>query len=259
MIGKLLRLPLALIPRQAILPVMSGCNRGFRWVAGSHTHGCWIGWYEPEVQAAISRLIKPGMTVWDLGANVGFYTLAFSRLVGPDGQVVAFEPSAMNVGFLLKHIQLNRCENVVVYQSAVGADSGFTSFANHAGSGAMSHVSAAPTGYVVATVSIDHVLSAHPEWRPDVVKIDVEGAEGSVLAGGSTLFSSPEAPVLVLSVHGLSASRECMQLLGDHGYAVISAGGERVQTAEDSAAEGTVIAIPASRLAAHASWLGSEP
>lgn len=257
MIAKLLRLPLTLMPRQAVVPVMSGCNRGCRWVAGSQTHGCWIGWYELDLQRVLAALIGPAMTVWDLGANVGFYTLAFSRFVGPRGLVVAFEPSAINVGYLLKHIQLNRCKNVVVYQSAVTADSGFISFANHAGSGAMSHVSAAPTGYVVATVSIDHVLGVHPEWRPDVVKIDVEGAEGSVLAGGSTLLSSPVPPVLVLSLHGLSTSRECMQLLGAHGYAVISAGGGRLKTAEESAAEGTVIAIPASRLAECASRLGS--
>ena len=259
MIAKLLRLPLVLMPRQAVVPVMSGCNRGCRWVAGSQTHGCWIGWYERDLQRLLHALIKPAMTVWDLGANVGFYSLAFSRLVGPGGMVVAFEPSAVNVGYLLKHIHLNHCQNVIVYQSAVAADCGFSSFANDDESDAKSHVSAQPTGYIVATVSIDHVLDARPEWRPDVVKIDVEGAEGSVLAGGSTLLSSPKSPLLVLSLHGLSASRECMQLLGKHGYAILSAGGDPLKTAEDLAATGTVIAVPAARLAEYASRLGSLP
>jgi FkbM family methyltransferase len=244
MIRKVLRLPLALIPRNVMLPVLSGCNRGFWWVSGSHIHGCWIGWYEPEVQAALSRLIKPGMTVWDLGANAGFYTLASARMVGPAGRVVAFEPSARNVHHLLTHLRINRRDNVVVHQSAVTDGGGFTSFAIHNGSEAMSHLAASPTGYLVGTVSIDGVLAEHPEWSPNLVKIDVEGAEERVLAGGQTLLGGPRPPTIVLSLHGLEEARQCLRILMEHGYAVTSLSDEHVASAEAALALDTVIARP---------------
>lgn len=244
MIRKALRLPLCLIPRHAVLPVLSGCNRGMSWIAGSHTHGCWIGWYEPDVQNALREWIKPGMTVWDLGANAGFYTLAFSRMVGPKGRVIAFEPSGRNVHHLLSHVRLNRCANVVVHQSAVAANCGFTPFANHNGSDAMSHLSSSPTGYVVATVSVDQVLADHPDWLPDVVKIDVEGAEVGVLSGGRTLLTSSKPPVLVLSLHGLVEATHCLQILTECGYRVKSLSGQHITTAEDALAQDTVVAMP---------------
>ncbi len=241
---KLLRLPLALIPRHAILPVMSGCNRGFRWVAGSLTHGCWIGWYEPNLQKAIGHLIKPGMTVWDLGANAGFYTLAFARMVGPAGSVIAFEPSAKNVHHLLTHMRINRCVNVVTYQAAITAAGGFTSFAIHEGSEAMSHVSNSPRGYVVAAVSIDEVLAEHPAWWPDVLKIDVEGAEVGAVVGGRMLWASPRPPTVILSLHGQAEARGCLEILGRYGYAFSSLGGEAIASAEAAYRADTVIAVP---------------
>jgi FkbM family methyltransferase len=239
-----LRIPLAMIPRHAVLPVLSGCNRGFQWIAGSHTHGCWIGWYEPDVQDALRRLIKPGMTVWDLGANAGFYTLAFARMVGARGRVIAFEPSAKNAHHLLTHVRINRCDNVVVHQSAVTAACGFASFAIHDGSESMSHVSGSPTGYVVATVSIDQIVFQHPEWWPDILKIDVEGAEEGVLSGGLSLLASPRPPTIVMSLHGLSQAQRCLEILHEHAYDVTTLGGGGITSAEEALARDTVIARP---------------
>ena len=62
--GKLVRLPLRLLPKGMVLPVLSGINRGFRWRVGSHIHGAWIGIYEKDKQQVCLRLIHPGMTVW---------------------------------------------------------------------------------------------------------------------------------------------------------------------------------------------------
>ncbi len=76
--SSLLRAPLALIPKSAVVTVRSGINRGRKWIVGSNTHGCWLGHYERQKQELIGRLVKPGMTVFDVGANAGFYTLALS-------------------------------------------------------------------------------------------------------------------------------------------------------------------------------------
>src|SRR5688572_27975846 len=88
--GALLRLPLRAIPKRTTVKVQSGINRGMKWIVGSSIHGCWLGTYELEKQPVIERFVRPGMTVFDIGANAGFYTLAFSRLVGEEGRVWAF-------------------------------------------------------------------------------------------------------------------------------------------------------------------------
>src|SRR6267143_3626666 len=74
-VGKLLRLPLRLLPKQAVVPVLQGELRGTRWIVGSSTHGCWLGTYEHENQRLFASLVLASGLVYDLGANVGFYTL----------------------------------------------------------------------------------------------------------------------------------------------------------------------------------------
>ncbi|MHB1231512.1 MAG: FkbM family methyltransferase [Burkholderiales bacterium] len=118
-LGKLLRLPFRLMPDSATLPVLSGINRGMKWVAGSATHGAWLGTYESDKQQQLARLLKSGMAFYDVGANAGFYTLAAARLVGERGHVFAFEPLAENVANLRRHVQLNQLQNVSIIQAAV--------------------------------------------------------------------------------------------------------------------------------------------
>lgn len=128
-LGKLIRLPLLVVPRTAVVRVLKGVNRGFKWIVGSSTHGCWLGTYESEKQCAISRFVKPGMTVFDIGAHAAFYTLAFSRLVGETGKVWAFEPLAGKVDYLLRHIRLNLLDNVKLMQAAVADKNGIATLA----------------------------------------------------------------------------------------------------------------------------------
>src|SRR5690348_7048474 len=99
-LGKLLRWPLRWIPKSVVVSVRGGVNAGMKWRVGAHTHGCWLGTYEKSKQQAVVRLVRAGMNVVDIGANAGFYTLAFSRLAGPGGRVWAFEPLPANVSNL---------------------------------------------------------------------------------------------------------------------------------------------------------------
>src|SRR5882757_5029521 len=89
-LGRLLRLPLKLIPASAILPIMQGPGRGLKWIVGSYNHGCWLGSYEFEKQVIIPKIVRPGDVVCDIGAHVGYFTIIFARLVGPAGAVYAF-------------------------------------------------------------------------------------------------------------------------------------------------------------------------
>ena len=81
--GRLLRLPLALIPPALAMPVLQGPLRGYRWIVGSSNHGCWLGSYEYAKQRLFAQMVRSGDVVFDVGANVGFYTLLAACRVGP--------------------------------------------------------------------------------------------------------------------------------------------------------------------------------
>ncbi|MRS05344.1 FkbM family methyltransferase, partial [bacterium] len=74
-IGKLLRVILKLIPAGTQVRIIQGRLKGRKWIVGSSVNGCWLGSYELDKQKLIEKTIQPGEVVYDLGANVGFYTL----------------------------------------------------------------------------------------------------------------------------------------------------------------------------------------
>ena len=82
-----------------------------------------FGSFEPEQTALVETLVKPGDTVVDLGAHIGYYTLLFAKLVGPSGHVVAFEPSPASCAILRRNVASNGLANVTIVNAAVGAAS----------------------------------------------------------------------------------------------------------------------------------------
>jgi hypothetical protein len=122
-LGRLLRLPLRLVPPTAAVRVLSGPLRGMRWIAGSAPAGAWVGTLERAKLKQFVRRLRRGMTVWDVGANVGLYTLPSARAVGPTGRVYAFEPMPRNLDLLRRHVAMNRLPNVEICEAAV-ADTG---------------------------------------------------------------------------------------------------------------------------------------
>lgn len=123
-VGKILRLPLEIIPREAQVPILQGKLSGKKWVVGSSTHGCWVGSYEYEKRLAFEKIVSENSVVFDIGAHVGFYTLLASVLVKEKGQVFAFEPSIRNSLYLKEHLRINHIANVKVIQAAVAAHDG---------------------------------------------------------------------------------------------------------------------------------------
>jgi len=224
-VGKLLRLPLRLLPRDWVLPVLSGINKGRKWRVGSHTHGCWIGTYERDKQDVVARLVRRGMTVYDIGAQAGFYSLAFSRLVG-DGHVYAFEPLAENCANLLYHLRINRTKNVTVFQMAVSDTCGIVDF-QIAESNAMGSITDEPSAYRVYAVALDTCIEGGVLPPPDLVKMDVEGGESRVLRGAVRLLSQPR-PIWLVALHGQQQKQECWQILHDHGYSIYRLDGVQV-------------------------------
>jgi hypothetical protein len=107
----------------------SGVLEGYRMrVDWTQLRGFAYGTWEPEVVKTITNHVKPGMTVLDIGAHGGFYALLLSKLVGPTGQMIAFEPLPANYRFLEENIALNRVTNVQIRREAVGKRSGEMDF-----------------------------------------------------------------------------------------------------------------------------------
>jgi FkbM family methyltransferase len=130
-----------------------------------------------------ARLIRPGQTVYDVGANIGGHTLAFARLVGPSGLVAAFEPQRIVFQMLCANVALNGFSRVWTIWAACGRSLGQANVpsldyqaVNNVGG--LSLVGA-PEGESVPTMPLDDVAAPACHF----IKIDVEGMEGEVIAG----------------------------------------------------------------------------
>ena len=186
--GRLLRLPVRALPARSVMRVRQGPARGMKWIAGSSVHGCWLGTYEFEKQKSLERFIRAGMTIYDIGAQAGFYTLFFSRLAGDRGKVFAFEPCAYEARFLIDHVRLNQLDNVRVVQAAVWEKRELLPMSSDRGMCENRLGDYPGATLIVPTISLDS--SGLPV--PDLIKIDVEGAEAAVLRGSQrTLRARP--------------------------------------------------------------------
>jgi len=199
------------------LPILQGKLRGFKWIAGSSNHGCWLGSYEHHKRKAFEKWVAEGSVVFDIGANAGFYSLLASVLVGPQGKVFAFEPLPQNLGYLKEHLRMNRIKNVSVIDAAVAACPGVAHFA--AGlTLSMGHLAA--DGFLtVRTVSLDEMVGSGKLPPPDCVKIDVEGGEAEVLLGAKLLLRELH-PTIFLATHSRGLHSTCCELLRSLGYSV---------------------------------------
>jgi FkbM family methyltransferase len=213
--GKLLRAPLRAIPKTAAMPILRSRARGKKWIVGSSIHGCWLGTYEREKRQAFERSLKSGDVLYDIGANVGFYTVLGSSIVGPEGAVYAFEPMPRNLEFLRRHVAINRLENVRVIDAAVSDREGTATFddSQHPSMGSLSESGS----LTVRTLRIDDLVSAGEIRPPTVVKIDVEGAEGLVLEGAAETLRTHK-PAVFLATHGAEIHAACAARLRSLGY-----------------------------------------
>ncbi len=207
-----------MIPGGTVVKVRTGVNRGMKWVVGSSLHSCWLGTYELEKQRVIAQFVKPGSTVFDVGASAGFYTLAFSRLVEQQGHVYAFEPVAENMSNILRHVKLNALQNVILLQVAVKDTTGVVGFKVSADNvtGAISE----DEPYKVPTLSLDYLVESQICAMPDLIKIDVEGAESSVLEGSKAILSRKRT-ALFIALHGDEERIRCKKILESLGYKIV--------------------------------------
>jgi FkbM family methyltransferase len=177
-----------------------------------HAHAGLIvrGTLEPPVQEALRRLLAPGDVFYDVGANVGFFTILGARLVGPEGRVIAFEPVPACARAVARNIALNDFAHAAIREEAVGAASGRAQLLV-VGEASWSHL--ASTGrhadvraeIDVAVASIDELVLAGEIPPPDVLKIDTEGAELQAIAGMRATIEH-HRPAIVCELHDTNAA-----------------------------------------------------
>ena len=230
LLGRALRLPLQLLPDSMEVRIVQGPLKGNRWVAGSSNHGCWLGSYEFQKQKQITLAVRPGMVCFDIGANVGFYTLLLSKMAGPDGLVVAFEPVPNNCDFLRRHIMINRCNNVVLQELALADFDGNGSF-DTTQSSSQGHLAQAGL-LTVRCASIDSLVAGAEIPAPDLMKVDVEGAEVAVLNGAREVISQHK-PLIFLATHGEQLHNECCSMLQRLGYRVCPISGSSLENCDE--------------------------
>ncbi len=155
------------------------------------------GSFEPNEFAFLDRMLRRGMTVIDVGANDGLYTLFAARRVGRRGRVVAVEPSSRERRNLERNLALNRLKNVMVVPNALAAEAGRADLqiapAVHGGHNTLG-------GFAHEGETLDAVAQRLALGKVDVAKIDVEGAEVKVLTGGRALLMASH-PVLLIEAN----------------------------------------------------------
>jgi FkbM family methyltransferase len=210
--GKLLRSALKLIPPPALVPIRQGPLRGKKWIAGSSTHGCWVGSFEYQKQQAFRHVAALGDVVYDLGANVGFYSLLASVLVGRKGK---------------RHVEMNRLRNCTIVEAAAAATDRYARF-DPSPHPSTAHLSEDGQN-TVRTVRVDTLLESGEIRPPNVLKIDVEGAELRALRGSLRTIEA-HRPTILLATHGPVMHQSCLQFLGHRGYRLASLTPHRVES-----------------------------
>lgn len=214
LVGRLVRLPLRALPKTLTVRILQGQLKGKKWIVGSTRHACWLGSYEIHIQSLFAKEVKRGDTFYDVGANVGFYSLLASMLVEP-GRVYAFEPLPANVGYLKTHLELNQVQNVELFEVAISDQQGTSSFQDEESRG-MGRLQKGGN-LRVRTVTLDSLLQEQRIAPPNGIKMDIEGGEFKGLTGARECFQRYK-PKLILATHGKEVLRDCCQLLDSWGY-----------------------------------------
>jgi FkbM family methyltransferase len=193
-----------------------------------------LGGFEPRTLKLYAKLVKQGATVLDIGANVGAHTLPLAELVGPQGRVIAFEPTRYALEKMRANIALNTdlTNRIALCQAMLVADDSKTLTRQVYSSwplfGKSDTLHAQHRGQLMETdgataVTLDRAVSDMKLSRIDFIKLDVDGQEPAVLAGAKKTLSTYQPPILLelapyLYAQAFDQFEQMMRTLAESGY-----------------------------------------
>lgn len=205
-----------LIPNGVQLLILRGPLKGKRYISGAaagHLKGLSVIFNLSESHKyALNALNIPDNSVYlDIGANVGLHSILYSKTAK---EVHAFEPLRKNLEYFQKMVSINKIKNIKILPCAVLDFEGLAKF-EEGDSSATGKISR--NGKIeVNVITLDKYIK-RSKISPDIMKIDVEGAEVSVLKGARNLIKIFK-PLIFLETHGDKARKECFRILYDNGY-----------------------------------------
>ena len=180
------------------------------------------GNYEPEVAAVFRAVLRPGMGVVDIGANIGFFTMLAASLVGPAGAVLAIEPNPANARQAEASRRLNGFGQVTIMQVAAGRETGLLALNTSFSNGTTSALEDVLSSQTVPCLAVDRIVERQP--AVGLIKLDVEGAEFNALLGCRALIRR-DRPVIVMEfsppqLQGISGAtgEQVLQWIVAEGY-----------------------------------------
>lgn len=213
-----------LVPRDSLawVQIQNGPGKGLWLRLNPRTGGSYFqGHGEPQVQIAMQRHVRPGMTFYDIGANIGFFSLLAARMVGAEGRVVAFEADPEVAERLREHVARNQFSIISVEQKAVWSETGAVFFARTdprvSPDRGLGHVvgSSAPGAAQFQGIALDDFVQT--SRAPDFMKCDAEGAEVEVFAGAQRLLKE-NRPILLCEMHSEENRRKLLKEFASLGY-----------------------------------------
>lgn len=166
------------------------------------------------------KILRAGDCCWDIGANIGFYTCLFAALVGNQGRVIAFEPVTATSEFLGNNVRLNEFRHVTLKKLALGDAPGhqqiFLDLPDMAEGTVSLNTAAGAHSETINVETIDNLSASLP--APDFIKIDVEGYQMKVFAGGEQFFST-HSPMIMAELRDsdrtlMNASQDFLRARG---------------------------------------------
>ena len=176
---------------------LDGLKLTARPIDGNGRLICYFGTKFDTIFDFLKTYLKQGMVFVDVGANIGSHAINAARLVGRTGSVFAFEADPDTYRLLDENIKSNGLRNIVLKQTCVSDHVGTLSFYKHKDSAKSSIVDRGEKDFVtLPSDTLDNLIPANT--KIDILKVDVEGAELSVLSGARTVFSDHRRPSIVI-------------------------------------------------------------
>ncbi|MBI5431132.1 MAG: FkbM family methyltransferase [Nitrosomonadales bacterium] len=226
----------------------------------------WYGYYSRDIVLLLDKLLKPGMTVVDVGANIGEISMAAAQRTGASGAVFAFEPMSSLYARLQQHLDANRLHQVTAVKCGLSDQAGsaqlysasqtFHDGTEHKGLGTLysSDTRATPTE-IIDIDTLDSFAGSRNLARIDLIKVDVEGAELPVLKGSKNVIMQFRPYLIIEIQHDTSEqagyrAADILEFLGQFGYRFHTIGRKAKLTgltAETLAAFQNVLCVPPER------------